>query len=96
MFHNATTNEDRKNQQATDFSYLSERNQNDNDSTITVKRKYIFILFFFKFLLKLYQAKSHIKCAPITEVLSAEESNRISVRSKSESYYNISQLKEKI
>jgi hypothetical protein len=40
-------NEDRKNQQASGFSYLSEPNQTNNDSAITVKRKYIFILFFY-------------------------------------------------
>jgi hypothetical protein len=40
-------------------------------------------------MLKLYQGKPHITCAPITEVLPTQKSDRTSVRSKSELDCNI-------
>jgi hypothetical protein len=46
--------------------------------------------FLLKFLLKLDQVQSHIKCGPIPEVLPTQKSDKTSVRSKSESYCNIS------
>ncbi|CAF3101706.1 unnamed protein product [Rotaria sp. Silwood2] len=75
-----SANENKKNQQTSNFSHLSEENQNNIDSPITVKRKYIIILAFLKFILKLYQVEPHIKYAPIAEILSAQELDRTSVR----------------
>jgi len=56
-------NEDRKNQQASGFSYLSEQNQTNNDLAITVKRKYICILFFIIYLKALSNEISYRMCS---------------------------------
>ena len=81
----SSTDEERKS-----FSFLAEGNPNDHDTAITVIEEKTFLFFYFQFILKLYQAKSHITGASVTEVLPSLEPDGTSLRTKSESYYNMS------